>query len=87
MRLQLLKQDEVARLEEQLNTIDRGEKRSLFLGNCRRDTNQERKAVVERLSRALEEYGKLQTCCCPRGQQNDCYLLDSILTALHSKIV
>jgi hypothetical protein len=58
MRLQLLKQDEVSRLEEQLNAIDRCEKRELFLGNCRRDANQDRLAIIPRLEKALAEYGK-----------------------------
>ena len=60
MRLQLLKQDEVSRLEEELNAVDRCEKRELFLGSCRRDTNQDRLAVVTRLEKALAEYGKSQ---------------------------
>ena len=58
MRLQLLKQDEVSRLEKELNAVDRCEKRELFLGSCRGDTNQDRLAVLTRLEKALAEYGK-----------------------------
>ncbi|KAM7212674.1 hypothetical protein V8F06_011925 [Rhypophila decipiens] len=55
-RLFLLEQDRVAELEEKLNKIDRDETRKLFLGNRRRDKNEERLSVLEDLRGALKSY-------------------------------
>jgi hypothetical protein len=57
MRMLLLKQDAVVQLEEKLKKIDSKETTALFLGNCRRDKNAERKKVLEELDDALEAYG------------------------------
>jgi hypothetical protein len=57
MRMLLLKQDAVVQLEEKLKKIDSEETTALFLGNCRRDQNAERKKVLEELDDALEAYG------------------------------
>lgn len=57
MRLALLKQDNICQLEEELKQIDESEKSQLFLGNCRRDKNQSRKEVLEKLDLALRDYG------------------------------
>ena len=59
MRVQLLKQDAVTRLEEELNTIDREESRELFLGTCRGDNNQHRLDTMVALEKALDAYGLL----------------------------
>jgi len=53
----LIKQDEIVRLEEQLDRIDREERHDLFLGCQRKDTNEERRRVVQELSASLPEYG------------------------------
>jgi hypothetical protein len=46
------------RLEEELDHIDREEPRVLFLGNQRRDQNEERKNVMRQLEQELEWYGR-----------------------------
>jgi hypothetical protein len=56
-RLLLLKQDRLAVLEQQLDDIDRDEPKPLFLGNLRRDVNQDRKGVVSDIEAALKDYG------------------------------
>lgn len=58
MRMLLLKQDLVARLEEDLDRIDDEEEKPLFLGNCRRDRNGNRKKALAELDEALRDYGK-----------------------------
>ena len=57
MRLLLLKQDEITMLEESLDRIDSQEDRPLFLGCARRDTNASRKDIIEKLTKAIDEYG------------------------------
>lgn len=57
MRIILTKQDELALLENCLDKIDQEEQRALFLGNLRRDSNEQRKAILERISAALSKYG------------------------------
>lgn len=56
-RLLLHKQDSLAVLESQLNRIDRDERRLLFLGNLRRDTNDERRNVLRQIDLELADYG------------------------------
>ncbi|KAK6450634.1 hypothetical protein FP744_10006884 [Trichoderma asperellum] len=58
-RLLLLKQDELSRLEEQLENIDAEDERSfpIFLGNNREDTNQDRKEILKKIDIALNDYG------------------------------
>ena len=58
MRMLLLKQDRISRLEEQLNEIDRSEPAVLFLGNCRRDKNEHRESVLKKLDDAFSDYGR-----------------------------
>ncbi|KAK0701457.1 hypothetical protein B0T21DRAFT_353721 [Apiosordaria backusii] len=53
-RLLLLKQDRVSELEEKLHKIDRDETRKLFLGNRRRDRNEEMLSVIAELTEALK---------------------------------
>jgi len=53
----LYKQDELSCLEHELAEIDTAETRPLFLGNYRRDRNQARKDVLDRVAVALKEYG------------------------------
>jgi hypothetical protein len=55
-----MKQDKIVRLEKELDQIDQNEKTELFLGNCRRDTNADRKNVLRRIDEALKDYGKFQ---------------------------
>lgn len=57
-RLILAKQDRVAQLEEQLDQVDLNEKAELFLGNMRRDKNQQRIALLADLDEALGDYGE-----------------------------
>jgi hypothetical protein len=57
MRLLLLKQDEVTTLEQSLDLLDSQEDRPLFLGSIRRDTNASRKAIIQKLTVAIAEYG------------------------------
>jgi hypothetical protein len=53
----LHKQDHLVTLEEELDRIDREEPRVLFLGNLRRDKNEERKNVMSQIDKELESYG------------------------------
>ncbi|KAL9479977.1 hypothetical protein ACSS6W_004763 [Trichoderma asperelloides] len=57
-RLLLLKQDELSRLEEQLENIDAEDERSfpIFLGNNREDNNQDRKEILKKIDIALNDY-------------------------------
>jgi hypothetical protein len=57
MRMLLLKQDKISRLEEDMNSIDQAEQSELFLGSVRRDRNIERKDVMARLDEAFSAYG------------------------------
>jgi hypothetical protein len=59
-RLMLHKQDHLVTLEEELDRIDREETRVLFLGNLRRDKNQERKTIMSQIDKELESYGTQQ---------------------------
>ncbi|CAF3478421.1 unnamed protein product, partial [Fusarium graminearum] len=54
MRLLLIAQDKVSRLEERLCKIDTEETSPLFLSSSRRDKNQERHAVLVELQDAIE---------------------------------
>jgi hypothetical protein len=45
-------------LESKLEDADRKEKKALFLGSIRSDSNAERGALLQELSRAISEYGK-----------------------------
>jgi len=56
-RLALRKQDDITRLEEQLDTIDREEMHDLYLGCYQKDMNQERQKLVQELTTTLSEYG------------------------------
>ena len=56
-RLLLLKQDKLSLLEEQLETIDREESTTIFLGSSRRDRNEERESVLDKIDCALADYG------------------------------
>ena len=58
-RLLFLTQDELSLLESQLDCIDHNETREIFLGNRRRDTNGERREILEKLDVALTDYGML----------------------------
>lgn len=51
-------------LEKQLDQIDNEETRDLFLGNQRRDRNQDRRHVLEKVDVALSDYGKAPPECC-----------------------
>ena len=53
----LAKQDRIALLEEELNKVDREEEKELWLGNMRRDKNQQREHVFSQLDEALKDYG------------------------------
>lgn len=57
-RLLLLKQDEICRLEESLDSIDDKDPNGVFLGCNRIDGNQERHQKLKELSEAMAEYGK-----------------------------
>lgn len=56
-RLLLLKQDRLSLLEEQLERVDCEETAPFFLGCARRDTNAERKKVLDDMDTALADYG------------------------------
>jgi hypothetical protein len=56
-RLLLLKQDQIAILEEKLKQIDESEPCPLFLGKSRIDNNQSRKSVLADVDARLAEYG------------------------------
>jgi polyferredoxin len=53
LRLLLLKQDEIAVLEESLDKIDSAEECELFLGCRRRDTNPARQEILRQLKLSL----------------------------------
>ncbi|MDI1492829.1 MAG: hypothetical protein OHK93_004612 [Ramalina farinacea] len=55
-RLLLSKQDKLSMLERELDDIDIAETRELFLGNQRRDRNQKRQDIIERINVALSDY-------------------------------
>lgn len=57
-RLLLYKQDNIVQLEKELDKLDREEPRLLFLGNYRRDRNNERAKVVEQIGVELAKYGE-----------------------------
>ena len=54
-----MKQDQLSLLEERLDEIDHTEPRKLFLGNLRRDRNENRKNVLETADKALKDYGEV----------------------------
>lgn len=58
-RLLLLKQDKLSQLEEQLENIDAYDEEDapLFLGSYRRDQNDQRHEVLEKIDEALKDYG------------------------------
>ncbi|KAK3369492.1 hypothetical protein B0T24DRAFT_708119 [Lasiosphaeria ovina] len=55
-RLLLCKQDKLAALEEQLAHLDANEASPLFLGNMRRDRNEERRQLIQQLDSAPRDY-------------------------------
>lgn len=57
MRLILLKQNEIVRLERSLDKIDNDEIDSTYLYSSARDANEERKRIVTELYHHLAEYG------------------------------
>jgi len=57
MRLLLLKQDDVSKLESELNTLDETEVNPMFLGTVRGDLNEARRAKLKELDEALAKYG------------------------------
>lgn len=57
MRLLLYKQDEISVLEDELRRVDESETCELFLGSRRRDQNQDRKTIMNKLDAALIDYG------------------------------
>ena len=67
MRMLLHKQDKVTQLEQELNKIDLDEKRPLFLGCRRKDTNKEREKVFMDLDIALGVYGTEDIIVCVRS--------------------
>ncbi|KAM7210104.1 hypothetical protein V8F06_014513 [Rhypophila decipiens] len=58
-RLLLLKQDKLASLEKQLDSIDENEDCKLHLQSCRADENLERKSVIEEIRTHLSDYDEL----------------------------
>ncbi|KAF8851289.1 hypothetical protein BDZ45DRAFT_767132 [Acephala macrosclerotiorum] len=58
-RMLLCKQDRLSRLEARLERIDLEEPKALFLGSYRRDTNEERQAVLVELDEAMADYDNL----------------------------
>ncbi|OJD28905.1 uncharacterized protein BKCO1_10400011 [Diplodia corticola] len=59
MRLLLIKQDEISKMEEELDRIDAEEQRELFLSCVRRDGNVERENILHSLKAALSEYDSM----------------------------
>ncbi|KAK8016715.1 hypothetical protein PG993_014904 [Apiospora rasikravindrae] len=55
-RLLLAKQDRLSLLEKQIDLIDDGEKRSLFLSKSRCDKNGERQKIISEIDLALADY-------------------------------
>jgi hypothetical protein len=60
-RLLLIKQDELSKLEKDLEEIDQEESRVLFLGSIRSDCNEDRKKVLSKIGPALKEYGSFHS--------------------------
>ncbi|OCL03583.1 hypothetical protein AOQ84DRAFT_368254 [Glonium stellatum] len=59
LRLLLLKQDEVCRIEEELDKIDEEEPHQIFLGCSREDRNKERQEKLDELTKAVAEFDTL----------------------------
>ncbi|KAF2726708.1 hypothetical protein EJ04DRAFT_582518 [Polyplosphaeria fusca] len=59
LRLLLVKQDEIVELESSLDQIDTQEKRALFLGCRRRDTNNERQELLSKMRISISEYDSM----------------------------
>jgi hypothetical protein len=55
MRLLLIKKDEIAVFEQSLGEVDAAEERDLFLGCLRRDTNIERRTILQNLKSTISE--------------------------------
>lgn len=55
----LYHQDRISQLEEKLQTVDEDERKVIFHGSWRRDTNPERKAIIDQLQTAIADYGTL----------------------------
>ena len=55
----LYKQDSLVALEEKLDRIDREEPRVIFLGDRRRDQNEERRTAMNEIDKELASYGML----------------------------
>ncbi|CAI6337693.1 unnamed protein product [Periconia digitata] len=59
-RVLLLKQNKLSELEEQLDQIDRDERRLLLLGSNRLDTNADRLSTLAEIDSSLADYGTLK---------------------------
>lgn len=57
----LYHQDRISQLEEKLQTVDEDERKVIFHGSWRRDTNPERKAIIDQLQTAIADYDSLLT--------------------------
>jgi hypothetical protein len=55
----LYKQDELVEMEARLNELDATERRQVYLSSRRRDSNDERKKLVQSIDKALIEYGMI----------------------------
>ncbi|KAJ4387291.1 hypothetical protein N0V93_007880 [Gnomoniopsis smithogilvyi] len=64
MRLLLLQQDRITRLEDRLDLLDSQESQEIFLGCVRRDVNPDRLQVFEDLAGALKVYDDLLERSC-----------------------
>ncbi|KAI4662885.1 uncharacterized protein J4E79_004196 [Alternaria viburni] len=54
----LYKQDSLVALEEKLDRIDREEPRVIFLGDRRRDKNEERRTAMDEIDKELASYAQ-----------------------------
>ncbi|KAJ8129455.1 hypothetical protein O1611_g4178 [Lasiodiplodia mahajangana] len=57
-RMILYKQDRISQLEKQLQKVDQDEARPIQLGSYRTDVNMHRRALLDQLDVAINQYGK-----------------------------
>lgn len=71
-RILLAKQDELAEMEEQLESLDVNEAKMFNLTTRRRDSNQKRQELLLQITEKLESYGALSVTLALRPLTHSC---------------